>query len=85
MDKITDEEIQKIIDEATMFADNCENGLKEMDAMKEGKEFLLEQYKTNKHWFREEPGRVTVEDVIKMAFEFGWASKRQYDYDQSKN
>jgi hypothetical protein len=84
METTSKEDIQKILDDAEKFADNCENGLKELDAMKEGKQFLLDQYKTNKHWFREEPGRVTVEDVIKMAFEFGWSSKRQFDYEQSK-
>lgn len=55
---------------------------KELDAMKQGKEFLLHEYKTNKRWFRVEGGRVTVEDVIKACFEFGWASHRNYEYDQ---
>lgn len=46
-------------------------------------DFLLNEYKTNKRWFRDEPGRVTIEDVIKASFEFGWASKRNYDYNNN--
>jgi hypothetical protein len=38
--------------------------------------FALEQWKTNKHWFREEPGRVTTEDVIKMCIEFAGHQKQ---------
>ena len=50
--------------------------LKEMDRCKE---FLINEYKTNKQWFREEPGRVTIEDVIKTCFEFGWSSRHNFD------
>lgn len=42
--------------------------------------FALEQWKTNKRWFREEPGRVTTEDVIKMCIEFAWASKANFEH-----
>ena len=54
----------------------------EMKEMNRCKEFLVNEYKTNKRWFRREPGKVTFEDVIKASFEFGWASKRQFDYDK---
>ena len=84
METTSKEDIQKILDDAQQYVENGDNLLKELDAMKEGKQFLLDQYKNHKHWFREEPGRVTVEDVIKMAFEFGWTSKSQFDYEQSK-
>lgn len=50
-----------------------------MKAMKDGVDFLLNEYKTNKRYFRLEPGRVTIEDVIKTCFEFGWASKKNFD------
>lgn len=63
---------------------NGDRLLKELEEQKRLKEFLLNEYHTNKHWFRDEPGRVTVEDVIKRSFEFGWASKNQFDYSQSK-
>lgn len=51
--------------------------------MREGMDFLLEQWKTNKRWFREEPGHVTTEDVIKCVFQFAWASKRNFDYNKN--
>lgn len=60
-----------------------EEGKKEDNAMREGMDFLLEQWKTNKRWFREEPGRVTTEDVIKRVFQFAWASKRNFDYNKN--
>ena len=54
----------------------------EIDAMNEGKEFLLKQYKERKKWFRDEPGKVTAEDLIKTAFEFGWSSHLQFQHKQ---
>ena len=59
---------------------NCNETLKEIDESKRCVDFLINEYKTNKHYFRTEPGRVTIEDVIKTCFEFGWASKRNFDY-----
>ena len=67
-------EIQELLDSSKAL-------LKETKAMEDGVNFLIKEYNTNKRWFREQPGRVTVEDVIKAAFEFGWASKRNFDYD----
>ena len=78
------EDIEKILAESKELIDNCNNLKAELDAMKEGKEFLLNEYKTNKHWFRDEPGRVTIEDIIKRAFEFGWSSKSNFDYKNNK-
>ena len=77
------DDVRKILDDAKQLADNCGNFLKELEEMRKGRDFLLEQYRTNKRWFRQEPGRVTVEDVIKMAFEFGWTSKEQYDHEHN--
>jgi hypothetical protein len=57
-------------------ADNC---LKEMKVMDKKVQFLINEYKTNKRWFREEPGHVTVEDVIRKVFEFAWATHRNYE------
>ncbi len=59
---------------------SCDSLDKELKEQHRCVEFLLNEYKTNKKWFRDLPGRVTIEDVIKAAFEFGWASKRQFDY-----
>lgn len=73
------EEIDKILEESKQLLENCKNLEKETSAMKEGVDFLINEYKTNKKYFRLEPGRTTIEDVIKTCFEFGWASKRQFD------
>lgn len=77
-----EESVEEIMAEAKKLLNSCDQLDKELDAMKQGKEFLLHEYKTNKRWFRVEGGRVTVEDVIKACFEFGWASHRNYEYDQ---
>lgn len=74
---MTQEELSQI----DKLLSNCKELERELVEHKKGIDFLLNEYKTNKRWFREEPGRVTIEDVIKTAFEFGWASKRNYDYD----
>ena len=63
---------------------NCRELEREMKASKEGIDFLINEYKTNKRYFRSEPGKVTIEDVIKTCFEFGWASKRNFDYDEGR-
>lgn len=73
------ENIDNILSDCKKLLKICNELDAEMDSMKEGVDFLLNEYKTNKRWFREEPGRVTIEDVIKTSFEFGWASKRTYD------
>ena len=77
-----EESVEEIMAEAKKLLKNCDQLDKELDAMKQGKEFLLHEYKTNKRWFREDGGKVTVEDVIKACFEFGWASHRNHEYDQ---
>jgi hypothetical protein len=74
------ESVNALIKEANALIENCKNLDKELAAMKHGLDFLLNEYKTNKRYFREKPGRVTIEDVIKTCFEFGWASKSQFDY-----
>lgn len=58
---------------------NCKKLNKEMEEMKRCVDFLINEYRTNKRYFREEPGRVTVEDVIKTCFEFGWSSRLIFD------
>jgi hypothetical protein len=75
------EDVDKIMEECKQLLKNCHALDKEMKAMNDGVEFLLNEYKTNKRYFRLEPGRVTIEDVIKTCFEFGWASKNQFDYE----
>lgn len=83
--KQKEESIEELIAETKKLLNSCDQLDKELDAMKQGKEFLLHEYKTNKRWFRVEGGRVTVEDVIKASFEFGWASHRNHEYNQREN
>lgn len=75
------EDIDKILGDCKKLLKNCQEVNKEMEESKKCVDFLINEYKTNKHYFRTEPGRVTIEDVIKTCFEFGWASKRNFDYD----
>ena len=74
------ESVNALIKEANALIENCKQLDKELAAMKQGLDFLLKEYKTNKRYFRVNPGRITIEDVIKTCFEFGWASKSQFDY-----
>ena len=64
--------------------ENCRGLEAEIKEMDRCKEFLINEYKTNKRWFRLEPGKVTIEDVIKASFEFGWSSRRNFDYDRER-
>lgn len=77
---MTQEEKDLMID-CEKLLKNCNKLDREMNAIKEGVDFLINEYKTNKRYFRVEPGRVTIEDVIKTCFEFGWASKNNFDND----
>ena len=53
--------------------------------MKQGVDFLINEYRTNKRWFKTHgDGRVTTEDVIRACFEFGWSSKSMFDYENNK-
>lgn len=79
------EEQQSIIDECNQLLKDCNKLDREIEASKQGLDFLLNEYKTNKRWFREEPGKVTIEDIIKTCFQFGWASKSQFDYTEKQN
>lgn len=72
-------ELDEILKDCNELIKNSSACLKEIKAMDKEKEFLINEYKTNKRWFRDEPGRVTIEDIIKRAFEFGWSSKSNYD------
>lgn len=71
--------VKEVIKECEKCLGLCDSLDKELEAIKHGVDFLLNEYKTNKKWFREEPGRVTIKDVIKTCFEFGWASRRQFE------
>ena len=65
---------------------NQSNGLlEELKEIERGVEFLINEYHTNKRYFRLEPGRCTTEDVIKTVFEFAWSASKNYMHQQNKN
>ena len=70
----------ELLKEADALLKNSNKTLVEGKAMDEVIAFALEQWRTNKRWFREKPGHVTTEDVIKMCIEFAWASKGNFEY-----
>lgn len=73
---------EEIINSAKKLLESSQALLEELDEMKEKVDFLINEYKTNKRWFRDEPGRVTTEDIIKRVFEFAWAAAKNFSYKQ---
>ena len=71
------EDIGKLLKDSTILFD-CKTFEKERNTMNKDIEFLQNQYKTNKRYFRYEPGRCTVDDVIKTVFEFAWQASKRY-------
>lgn len=78
---MTQEELNSI----DKLLENCRDLEAEIKEMDRCKEFLINEYKNNKQWFRLEPGKVTIEDVIKTSFEFGWSSRRNFDIEYRLN
>ncbi len=70
----------ELLKESDVLLKTSDKTLADGRAMRDTIAFALEQWKTNKRWFREEPGRVTTEDVIKMCIEFAWASKANFEH-----
>jgi hypothetical protein len=68
-----------ILESAKRLIESSKELNMELDEIKRCEEFLIEEYKRNKKYFRLEPGKTTVEDVIKTCFEFGWSSRRLFD------
>ena len=81
-ERCNDNDLNALMKDVRKLLDNCNSLDRELDAMKHGVDFLISGYNTNKRYFREKPGRVTIEDVIKTCFEFGWSSKSQFDYSE---
>lgn len=80
-DIIYNEPDEIAIARAQELLDSCKKFEKEMAEMNNNIEFLLNEYKTNKKYFRQEPGRCTVDDVIKTVFEFAWTASKNYHLD----
>ena len=80
LDELLKETDKLLMKETDAILKHSNKTLADNKAMDKAIAFALEQWKTNKRWFREEPGRVTTEDVIKMCIEFAWMSKANFDY-----
>lgn len=74
---------EEIINSTKKLLESSKALLEELDEMKEKVDFLINEYKTNKRWFRDEPGRVTTEDIIKRVFEFAWAASNNFRHKQN--
>jgi len=72
--------LDELLKEADALIKSSNKSLADGRAMNDAIAFALEQWKTNRRWFREDPGHVTTEDVIKMCIEFAWASKANFEH-----
>lgn len=79
------ENINDILASAQNLIKSSQDLLDELKAMNDGISFLQNEYKTNKKYFRLEPGRTTIDDVIKTVFEQGWQMCKLYEYNKQKN
>ena len=73
-DKLKDllDNFRKTIDSNTILSN-------EYNVMQEGLDFILEQWRTNKRYFREDLGIVTTEDVIKKVYEYAWNKRGEFN------
>ena len=74
-----DKSVSEILAECDALLKNCEASRREDKAMNKGIDFLINEYKTNKRYFREDSCKVTIEDVIRTTYQLAWANKRNYD------
>ena len=79
------EELDEILKSTNAILKSSQELLDELNAMNKGIAFLQNEYKTNKKYFRLEPGKTTIDDVIKTAFEHGWQSHKMYEYKKEKD
>ena len=78
-------EIDDLIRSSQEIINQSNSLLEELKEIERGTEFLINEYHTNKRYFRLEPGRCTTEDVIKTVFEFAWSASRDYIHRQNKD
>lgn len=77
-DIIYEEPDEVAIANAEKLLASCKALQAELEEMNDNIKFLQNEYKTNKKYFRQEPGRCTVDDVIKTVFEFAWQAGKHY-------
>ena len=81
---MTPEEEKKIIADTEELLKNCRELDEELKYIDKEIDFLTNEWKTNKRYFRDIPGRVTTEDLIKTVFHFAWRSRGNYDHMKNK-
>jgi hypothetical protein len=84
MEQNTNQTEQELLKDIQEILKNSEETLKANDSLNRAVKFAIDEYKTNKHWFRDEPGHVTTTDVIKTCVEYGWAMRQQYEHERNK-
>jgi hypothetical protein len=67
---MTPEEEKKIIADAEELLKSCRELDEELKCINKEIDFLINEWKTNKRYFRDIPGHVTTEDLIKTVFHF---------------
>lgn len=72
-------EEEKIIADTKKLLRECKELDEELKFRDEQIRFLINEWKTNKRYFRDIPGRVTTEDLIKTVFHFAWRSRGDFD------
>lgn len=73
------ESVEEIIADCERLLKNCKELDKELEYQQEDINFLLNEWKTNKRYFRDKPGRVTTEDLIKTVYYFAWGSRNNFE------
>lgn len=70
--------IEDILKESQKILESANNLQKELEVEKDDVNFLTNEYKENKKYFRCEPGRTTIDDVIKTTYEFAWSQCKNF-------
>lgn len=73
------ESVDEIIANCERLLKNCKEIDRELEHQQDDIDFLLNEWRTNKRYFRDHPGRVTTEDVIKTVYHFAWGSKNNFE------
>ena len=65
-------ELQDLVSDTQKLLENCNSVLREMDEMKRGVDFLINDYKTNKTYFCccKDYNKPTIEDIIKTKLKY---------------
>ena len=73
------ESVDDIIADCERLLKSCKELDKELEYQQDDINFLLNEWRTHKRYFRDHPGQVTTEDVIKTVYHFAWGSKNNFE------